>query len=188
MDIDLDFPDRNKLLELLPHRVAKLTNGKPHNTGVYFTEIPNNPLTNVSNIDYKTAESLGFFKIDCLNVSIYQGIKDNDHLQQLLEREPMWELLEHKEFVDQVFHINGHYEIVNKLKPKSIEQLAAVLAIIRPAKRHLVNCKWDEIFDQVWTVPEDGQYVFKRGHAIAYALAIQVHMNLICEKLISDVK
>mgnify|MGYP007071593996 CR=1 FL=1 len=181
MDIDLDFPDRNKLLELLPHRVAKLTNGKPHNTGVYFTEIPNNPLTNVSNIDYKTAESLGFFKIDCLNVSIYQGIKDNDHLQQLLEREPVWELLEHKEFVDQVFHVNGHSNTLALMKPRNVTQLAAVLAMIRPAKRYLIGKDWDTVMKEIWTKPDTGEYYFKKSHSFSYAFAVIVHMNLICE-------
>ena len=54
----------------------------------------------------------------------------------MLTMAPMWELLEHKEVVEQLFHVHNHFDIVNILKPKSIEQLAAGLAIIRPAKRH----------------------------------------------------
>jgi DNA polymerase III alpha subunit len=30
---------------------------------------------------------------------------------------------------------------------------------------------------------EDGIYYFKKSHAIAYAVAVVVHMNLICEQL-----
>ena len=37
-DIDIDFADRNVVLNKLKHRVAKLDTGKKHNTGVYFTE------------------------------------------------------------------------------------------------------------------------------------------------------
>ena len=33
-DVDIDFADRTVLLEKLKHRVAKLENGKKHNTGV----------------------------------------------------------------------------------------------------------------------------------------------------------
>ena len=38
-DIDIDFSNRNELLDKLKHRVAKLDSGKKHNTGIYVTEI-----------------------------------------------------------------------------------------------------------------------------------------------------
>jgi DNA polymerase III alpha subunit len=181
MDIDIDFPDRSRLLNLLKHRTAALENGKPHLTGVYFSEIPYNPITNLSNINYKDAEQLGYFKVDCLNVSIYRDVKDNQHLQELVEREPIWELLEHAEFVDQVFHINGHSDILKQMRPKSVEQLAAVLAMIRPAKRHLIGKDWDTVMREIWVKPVGDDYYFKKSHAISYAHAVIVHMNLICE-------
>ena len=96
---------------------------------------------------------------------------------------PMWELLEAKDFSDQVFHLNGHNEILKKLKPKNIEQLAAVLAIIRPSKRYLLNKDWDTIMKEVWVKPTDDKYFFKKSHATSYAFAVVVHMNLICEQL-----
>ena len=61
-DIDIDFADRNDLLDKLKHRVAKLDNGKTHNTGVYFTEVPHDPATNISTLDYDTAENRKYFK------------------------------------------------------------------------------------------------------------------------------
>lgn len=181
-DIDIDFADRNKVLNKLKHRIAKLDTGKKHNTGVYFTEIPHNPLDNVSTLDYKTAEDRGYFKLDFLNVSIYEKVKDENHLVKLMSQPPMWELLEAKEFSDQVFHLNGHNEILKKLKPRNIEQLAAVLAIIRPSKRHLLNKDWEDILKEVWLKPTEG-YFFKKSHATSYAVAVVVHMNLICEQL-----
>jgi hypothetical protein len=69
------------------------------------------------------------------------------------------------------------------LKPTSIQQLAATLAIIRPAKRHLQDKPWKEILQEVWVKPEDGSYYFKKAHAMAYAQAIVVHMNLLCEQI-----
>ena len=60
-DIDIDFADRNQVLGRLKHRVAKLENGKKHNTGVYVTEIPHNPVDAISTIDYETAEDRGYF-------------------------------------------------------------------------------------------------------------------------------
>ena len=68
---------------------------------------------------------------------------------------------------------------MSKLKPKTIEQLAAVLAIIRPAKRYLLNQTWQDINEHVWEKPADGSYFFKKSHAVAYAQAIVVQMNLI---------
>lgn len=185
MDIDIDFYDRDNILKLLPHRIATLETGEKHKTGVYFTEIPHNPLNNFSTIDYKNAEDRGYFKVDFLNVGIYKNVKNEEHLRSLLEKTPVWELLEHEEFVDQLFHLTGHSELTKKLKPTSIEQLAAVLAIIRPSKRHLANLSWNDIEKEVWVKPTDGQYFFKKSHAIAYASAVVVHMNLLCEELLT---
>jgi hypothetical protein len=182
-DIDIDFPDRSKILEILKHRVAVLENRQQHNTGVYFTEIPYNPITNHATVDYKEAEARGYFKIDLLNVNIYQDVKDVAHLNALMNREPIWDLLEHAEFVDQVFHINGHISVLKAMRPRSVEQLAAVLAIIRPAKRHLIGKNWDDVMREVWVKPTTGEYYFKKAHAISYAVAVVVHMNLICDQL-----
>jgi DNA polymerase III alpha subunit len=186
-DIDIDFADRDVVLEKIQHRVAKLDSGKKHNTGVYATEIPHNPVDNLATIDYKTAEERGYFKLDFLNVSIYKDVKDEAHLQQLMEKEPQWELLQHNDFTDLIFHISGHGDILQKTKPTNIEQLAAVLAMIRPAKRHLVNETWPTILESVWVAPTDGSYYFKKAHAIAYAVSVVVHMNLLCEQLASEV-
>ena len=184
-DIDIDFADRSHILDKIEHRVAKLNTGKKHNTGVYATEIPHNPVDKLSTIDYETAEDRGYFKLDFLNVSIYKDIKDETHLQSLINKEPLWELLEHKDFVDQVFHLSGHDSLLKQLKPTSVEQLAATLAIIRPAKRHLANETWQTIETEVWKKPEDNSYYFKKAHAVAYAVSVVVHMNLICEQATS---
>ena len=182
-DIDIDFADREQILSMIDHRVAKLDTNKKHNTGIYVTEIPHNPVDNLSTINYKDAEDRGYFKLDFLNVSIYKDIKDETHLQTLMERKPIWELLEHKDFVDQVFHLAGHEELLRQLKPTSVEQLAATLAIIRPAKRYLANKPWSTIMKEVWIKPKDGEYYFKKAHAVAYAVGVVVHMNLLCEQL-----
>ena len=184
-DIDIDFADRDIILSQLNHRVAKLDTGKKHNTGVYVTECPHNPVDNLCTIDYKTAEDRGYFKLDFLNVSIYKNVKDETHLISLMNKEPLWELLEHKDFVDQVFHVSGHSDLLKQLKPTSVEQLAATLAVIRPAKRHLANENWTTIMKEVWVKPKDGEYYFKKAHAVSYAMACVVHMNLICESISS---
>lgn len=185
-DIDLDFPNRDQILGLLEHRVALLPTGKKHNTGVYVTEIPHNPINNLATIDHKTADQRGYFKLDFLNVSIYKDVRDEQHLIELMEREPIWELLKYDEFVDQLFHLKGHGTVTKQHCPTSVEQLAAVLAMIRPAKRYLIGSDWNKILTEVWIKPTSNEYFFKKSHAFSYAMAVVVHMNLLCEQLNSS--
>lgn len=183
MDIDIDFSDRDQILNLIEHRVATLDNDKKHNTGIYVTEIPHNPINNQSTIDYKCAEQRGYFKIDFLNAGIYNGIRNEEHLDYLMNKEPIWELLLHDKFVDQLFHLSGHGDTLRKTCPTSVEQLAAVLAMIRPAKRHLIGKTWTDIMKSIWDKPENGEYYFKKSHSFSYAFAVIVHMNLLVEEL-----
>lgn len=184
-DIDIDTKNRDDILNLIKHIPASIksnTETKKHNTGVYVTDIPINPFIDASNIDYKEAEDRGYFKLDILNVGVYENVKDERHLVELVTKEPDWSLLEHKEIVEQLFHIHNHFDIVNTLKPKSVEQLAAVLAVIRPAKRHLAKKNWNEINNDVWQKPTDGTYFFKKSHAVGYAMAIVLQLNLLSEQ------
>ena len=184
MDIDIDFQNRNDALNLIKHIAASRSTDSglvQHNTGIYVQQIPHNPFTNLSTIDYKTAETRGYFKIDFLNVNVYNGVKDNDHLLRLMEIEPIWELLLNDEFVNLLFHLNGHGDILRTTQPTSVEQLAAVLSMIRPAKRYLIGKDWNTVMKEVWITPTNGEYAFKKAHALSYAIAIVVQMNLIIE-------
>ena len=185
-DIDIDFIDREQALKLFKHTVASRNdNGRlvKHNTGVYMHEVPVDAVTSLCSVPYEQAEEQEFFKIDFLNVSIYKGVRNETHLNQLMEIEPLWDLLLQDEFVDLLFHLNGHGAILRKTCPTSVEELAAVLAMIRPAKRNLIGKSWPEIMKEVWTKPKTDEYYFKKSHATAYAVAIVVQMNLICESI-----
>ena len=186
MDIDLDFNDRSIALRRFKHINASIytsTGLKKHNTGVYVQAIPFDPVADISTIDYKEAEHRGYFKIDFLNVNVYKGVRDKQHLIELMNTEPLWDLLEDDAFTNMIFHINGHGTILRQMKPTSIEHLAAILAIIRPAKRYLIGKDWNTVMNEVWTITDSDSYAFKKSHAIAYATAIVVQMNLICEQL-----
>ena len=181
-DVDIDFFDRDGVLKLFKHTPATIIKDEKvekHKTGVYFHTVPENPVTGHSSLDYKKAEDRGYFKIDCLNVNIYKNVKSEQELVELMIQEPDWDMLKDIQIVNQLFHLNGHFKIVSQLEPKTIEQLAAVLAIIRPAKRHLMYKDWKDILKEVWVKPTDGSYFFKKSHAVAYAQAIVVQMNLI---------
>ncbi len=181
-DVDIDFFDRDGTLKLFKHAPASIIKDdkiEKHKTGVYFHAVPTHPVTGHSTLDYKKAEERGYFKIDCLNVNIYKNIKSEQELVELMIEEPDWDMLKDPKVVENLFHLNSHFNIVSKLEPKNIEQLAAVLAIIRPAKRGLMYKNWIDILKEVWIKPTDGTYFFKKSHAVAYAHAIVVQMNLI---------
>ena len=185
-DIDIDFVDREHALTLFKHvRASRLDGGKlvKHNTGVYLHEVPMNAVEGVCAVPYDSAEEQGYFKIDFLNVGMYKGVRDEEHLIELMNKEPLWDLLEDDSFSSLLFHVNGHGEILRKMKPTTIEQLAAVLAMIRPAKRYLIGKDWNTVLNEVWKKPESEEYFFKKSHATAYAVAIAVQINLICEQI-----
>ena len=181
-DVDIDFFDREQALKLFKHTPASIIKEdtiEKHKTGVYFHNIPTDPVSGYSSIDYKRAEDRGYFKIDCLNVNIYKAVESEEELVRLMIEEPDWNMLKDKTIVDQLFHLNGHYDVVAKLQPVTLEQLAACLAIIRPAKRYLLHKGWPQILAEVWQRPTDDQYFFKKAHAFSYAGAVIVHMNLL---------
>ena len=183
-DIDIDFIDRDQALDLFTHvKASRLDNGRlvKHNTGVYLHEVPVDAVSGLCSVDYENAETQGYFKIDFLNVGLYKGVRNEEHLIQLMNTEPLWDLLEQDDFVNLLFHVNGHGSILRDMKPKTVEQLAAILAMIRPAKRYLIGKDWQTVMNEVWVKPENDEYYFKKSHAIAYATAVVVQMNLICE-------
>ena len=178
-DVDIDFANREQILNIVNHTAAMQKDSnkeRRHNTGVYFHHVPTNPFTGLCTLDYKQAEDAGWFKIDLLNVGIYGNFTSNEQIDDLLSKEPTWELLEHREVIQQLFHIHNHSDTVIRMKPRGIEQLAMVLAVIRPGKKHLIGRSWVEIEQEVWTKTED-VYSFKKSHAIGYAAAIALQLN-----------
>ena len=178
-DIDIDFADRTQILNYIHGTSARLSNEKAHNTGVYFTDIPTD-INGIATVDHETAEKLGYFKLDLLNVNVYEGVKDEQHLVELMTTEPKWSLLwTDPEYTQQLIHIGNYYDLLVKMKPNSIPRMAMFLAVMRPAKSHLRNRSWTEIANTVWQPPKDGSYYFKKSHSIAYAQLVVVHMNLL---------
>jgi hypothetical protein len=183
-DIDIDFADRTLALRAIKHVLASQRKDNKlvaHNTGVYVTDIPVDPFTGFSSIEYQTAEDRGYLKLDFLNVNLYQQVRDEEHLQELMNTTPDWTRFNTDQaFFEQLIHVNNHWSVLKKMPEPvdSITRLAMLLAIIRPAKRNLIGKTWKEVADDVWIKPEDDSYYFKRSHAVAYAHLVQVNMNL----------
>jgi hypothetical protein len=184
-DIDIDFADRNDVLAELMHIPASIIkNGeiKRHNTGIYVQDIPVDPVSGLASIDYESADKLGYFKFDFLNINFYKDLRDNDHLDALLRIEPVWDMLEHQSIVDGLIHLNGNFDIVKQLKPRSIEDLAIVIAIKIPCKRYLIYRPRMEIDQEIWK-PVKNEFVIKRAHGLAYSQLVIVQMNLLTEQI-----
>ena len=187
-DIDIDFGDRARALELLkviPASIMRDGHLVKHNTGVYPTDIPVDPYTGMSTLDHKTAEDRGYAKLDFLNVSLYQHIRNEEHLDYLAGQDPLWDLLTDAGFCGQLIHIGNHYSTLMQMPEPvdSIPRMAMFLSVIRPAKRHLIGKTWKEVAATVWDKPTDDSYYFKKSHAVAYAHLVAIHMNLICEQI-----
>lgn len=181
-DIDIDVKDRECVLRHFKHIPAysKKQDGK-HVVGVYFHNIPINPILECASIDFRDAKNLGYFKVDILNNSVYDNIQSENELNELIDQNIIWDLFEEKDIIELLPHIRDHSDIVLKMKPKSIEELAMVLALIRPAKKHLIGKSFEEIKSDIWKPEKD--YFFKKSHAIAYALAITVFLKKIIKNI-----
>ena len=182
-DIDIDLADRDQVLNLIqatPARQLHQGQVRRHNSGVYVTDIPYDPVNQCAAIDYEQAEQLGYFKIDLLNMTVYQQIRDPEHYEQMLAQEPPWSRLwTDTAWAGQLVHVGNYTELLATMKPDSIVRMAAFISIIRPGKAHLQNRPWPEVFASVWDGDDSKGFVFKHAHAIGYAALVALHMNLL---------
>ena len=65
----------------------------------------------------------------------------------------------------------------------SITSILVNGTILDSVRNYLIGKDWTTVMNEVWTKPEGDEYYFKKSHAIAYAHAILVQMNLICEQI-----
>lgn len=152
----------------------------PHNSGVYVDEVPVDPITGRCSVPYKEADELNYHKIDLLTNTVYDQFKSKEELLEALEREPDWNLLQKRSVIAKLPHISNHGDVVERLEPQSVEDLADVLALIRPGKKHLL----DEYIEnrvitrkKLYLRPTNGQVYFKKSHAISYAMMIKAVLN-----------
>jgi DNA polymerase III alpha subunit len=187
MDIDVDVASSTDPTKVFKGVVkASMLNGSSltsHPCGVYFQNVPTDPLTGLAAIPYKTAEELGYFKLDFLHVSVYDHFTSHDEIKELIKHDPDWNLLMIPSVVADLFQISKHYELISDLKPRSVIELADCLALIRPQKRYLLKYYQEDRdktreFLYKKEAGTDG-YAFKKAHAICYALVIVLQLHLV---------
>lgn len=186
MDIDIDLQSDFDPLDIFPEatRASMVKQNKlvKHNVGVYFQDIPIDKITGLAAIPYDKAEELGYFKIDFLHLHFLDHLQSKDEVRKLIDIEPDWSMLEDRDIVEKLQHIHNHFDLISQIQPKCIQELADCLALIRPAKRKLLNAYLkdrEKTRKFLYQKSENGRYYFKKGHAISYALNIVIQMHLI---------
>lgn len=188
-DVDIDVQDRAKALE--GHRFVRaslLEKGelRPHNTGVYFQDVPVDPITGLCAVPSgrkadDLAEELGFFKLDLISSNIYDHVRDPEHMRELLAKPVDWEKFRERKTIETLQQLGKHYELVREYPPTSIDDLACLIALIRPGKAHLKGEPWGVILDDIWIHDEDDSYFYKKSHAVAFATAMVVQFQSLIE-------
>jgi hypothetical protein len=186
-DIDIDCADREEVLRLIKHIPAAQsvdTRAKRHGSGIYVTDIPYNAMSDCAGIDYNAAEHRGYFKVDILNCAVYGLIRDSEHYEEMLAREPDWSLLwTNPSLSSKVVHVGSYYSLLSSMKPDNIIKMAAMISIIRPGKAHLQRKPWDEVLSMVWDGNDSEGYVFRKSHAVSYSMLVALHLNILAESL-----
>ena len=187
MDIDIDFKTtfdpRQVIASAIPASMLKDGDLQKHPCGFYFQNIAVDSVTNLAAIPYESASKLGFFKIDFLHLSTLDKLQSKQEIRELIHKAPQWDLLLDPTVVAKLFQIHKHPQLVQKVKPTTVQQLADCIALIRPAKRHLINeyaVNPDKVRKVLYLRTEDGYY-FKKSHAISYALTIVLQLHLIAQ-------
>lgn len=182
MDIDIDISPSSVLNTLPLIKASQVENGtlKPHLVGIYLQNIAQDPDTGIAAIPYKSAEDLGYYKIDILHLNLLENLESRKEVEVLSQMEPDWTLLQKTDVVQTLFHLKKHSELVTKIKPKSVEDLADILALIRPNKRVLIDQylkNKSEVRKVLYNKIDDSD--LRKSHAVAYALNIVIQLNLI---------
>lgn len=190
MDIDIDFPTSfdPTTLDPIVRRASQWQQRslKPHPCGIYLQNIPIDPVTQLAAIPYKDAASLGFFKVDCLHLSVLDNISSKEQVRTLANTEPDWTLFENPDVVSQLFQIHKHADVITALKPRSVMELADCIALIRPGAAYLIDkytagsaSERAAMRPQIYAKRATG-YGYKKPHAVSYALTVILQLNHMC--------
>lgn len=192
MDVDLDLPSdfdpRTVFKQVVLASMVKDGAIGKHPCGAYFQRMAKDPISDVAAIPFKEAENLGFFKIDFLHLSLLDDFASKTQIRKLMKLQPDWSLLAKKENVEKLFHIKNHFDLINKVKPKSVQELADCMALIRPGRRQLLdqylNDKDGVRNTLLYQRQANDDYSFKRSHAIAYSFNVVLQLHLIKQGLL----
>jgi len=182
-DIDIDVKSTTKKENYgIPASIYNEDQEKflPHPSGIYLNKVPLDRMTGRCALRYDDSSCEEFLKVDLLNNSVYDGFKTKEEVIEAATNDVDWKLFQQESIVKNLPHIGKHFDIVEKLEPRSIEDLADILALIRPGKIDLLNeyqQDKEKTRRKLYKRPLNGGMYFKKSHAIAYAVSIIVALH-----------
>lgn len=188
MDIDIDFPSNFNLTDIIkeaiPASMVKKGELVKHPCGYYLQTIPVDSYTGLAAIPYDQAVEYDYFKIDFLHLSLLDNFKTKQEIRDLIKIEPNWKLLTDSSVVPKLFQLHKNYPILAKIKPRSVQEVADCIALIRPGKREYLEpymIDKEKVRPYLYRGEADNKSAFKRSHAIAYALTVVLQLHLISQ-------
>ena len=155
----------------------------PHPSGfILGSEAPQDALTGLCSIPSDEVEDYGFHKIDLINSNYLSRFNDQEDFLYHLEMEPDWSQLLNKDITNKLPHIHNHFELIEEIKPSSVQELADCLALIRPdKKKYLIDYRKnpEETRPYLYEKQDKDSGSFKKSHAISYSLLIVAVLNKI---------
>jgi hypothetical protein len=186
MDIDIDlktlFNPINIFTNAVPASMVKNDELVKHPCGHYLQNMPVDVVTGLAAIPYNKAESEGYFKIDFLHLSLLDNFSSKREMRELLKLPTPWDLLLDEGVVVKLFQLSKHHNLIQQVQPKSVDDLADCVALIRPNKRQLLTeylGNRSKNRHLLYRQDSDTKSSFKRSHAIAYALTIILQLHLV---------
>ncbi len=190
MDIDIDTRSDFDPLQIFKQwvRASNIVNNKivAHPVGVYPQFVPINPLNGLCSIPYNVDIS-GRFKIDFLHLNVYNFFTSREEIKELLQYEPNYDLMLSPKIVKQLFQLGESFDIIQKIKPQNVDDLADLIAIIRPGKINLLNkylSNKQKYRHLLFKQNDSDSFGYKKSHAYAYALVIKLQLHLIGNSII----
>lgn len=184
-DVDIDLPstvDKNTYGIRGMVYNEKTETCSPHPSCYYLQEVPVDGLTGTAAFDYEEEFTSDLLKVDLLTNRVYDGVNSKEELLGIIERPVDWSMFLDKEIVEKLPHIAKYHDLVKQVKPQSVEDLADVIALIRPGKSHLIETYLENkkiVRRDLYKRAANEQAYFKKSHAISYALMIVCALHLI---------
>lgn len=186
MDIDLDLPTNFSPTTIFSNAVkASMVNGnalKPHPCGAYFQYMPKDPVSGLAAIPYKQAGKYGYTKIDFLHLSALDLFDNKQQIRTLINTAPKWGMLLKSNVVAKLFQLSNNIDLVRRVQPTSILQIADCISLIRPGKLQLVDEYLTDPINtrtKLYRIDAGDVYAYKKGHAVAYAMIVVLQLHLI---------
>lgn len=153
----------------------------PHPSGIYLDTVPVDTMTGRCSISYDDPKCESFLKVDLLNNTIYDGFATKEDVLTAANEPIDWSLFMQQSVVERLPHLSKHFDVVQKVEPTHIEDLADILALIRPGKIELLDeylyYNRQQVRRKLYKRPLNGGMYFKKSHAIAYAVSIIVFLH-----------